>query len=441
MNPILPFFLAALLLLLGVALWLADRRAKRAAASPERRERPADPDESEHSEPAPSDSAAEPDRAPQEPQPEERAHEKDSDPLDVEVEAEGVPADAATSQNAVLQERLESATVGPPPDRDRKSRPFTVPGAARRERKSWAQGHGFSYDRSDSYLDDEWTRGAAAGGDSARDVVSGVLNNREFYLLDLGDTPVMAVHRVGESSVVVDFRRGEFRGGEAEDLLPCGNIEGFAMFSTEQGAAARFVDERVCAALEAMPPVVDAVWLEGGWVLAQLDRASRAEDWDMVIAPLTLLADAAPVLPPKEGTERPLEVNPELPSRLMAAGQVRSEPDEEDGVADEKESPRPLVARPEEPLDLPQRAETTSRGVVQPRSLGGDEVEAIGEDPEAQPADDRHGTRMLRNLSGGSSIFDDLAAELGGDPLGGDAADEDRAEKNEPHAHRATDGK
>lgn len=82
------------------------------------------------------------------------------------------------------------------------------------------------------------------------------------------------------------------------------------------------------------------------------------------------------------------------------------------------------------PLDLPQRAETTSRGVVQPRSLGGDEVEAIGEDMEPGPADDHHGTRMLRNLRGGSSIFDDLAAELGADPLGEPPVDGDAPERN-----------
>lgn len=468
MTPLYLFIAAALLILLGAALWALDSRKKRSAgAEPARDEeeqrasqRPSQGSEQENSEQQGTDqqSSAQPQPegpnraagratgspsdagdgrgAPSGPEedavsaqdPAESREAGAQEPLDVEVEGDEEPNSGETRQNPVLQERLEAPTVAAGAERDRRTRGFSVPGSARRERKAWSQEHGFSFERSDSYLNDEWSRGAAAGGEDIRDVVSGVVNEREFYLMDMGAIPVMAVRRVGHTDVVVDFRRRTVPSEASEELLPCGSVEGFEMYSDQQGAAARFVDERVCAALEAMPAAVDAVWLEGDWVLAQLDKASHADDWDNVLAPLTLIADAAPVLPPRAGADRPLEADTVIPSRLMAAPPKTQEPDAAPTLKQGEEAEPPIVVRPDEPLEMPQRAEPTARGVVQPRAVGGDEVDAIGEDAGPPVPDDRHGTRMVRKLAGSSSIFDDLAEELGGDPLEEDAPEEPEGE-------------
>lgn len=76
----------------------------------------------------------------------------------------------------------------------------------------------------------------------------------------------------------------------------------------------------------------------------------------------------------------------------------------------------PVVARKEDPVQLPTRAAAQARGVVEPRSVGSDEVAAIakGDKPETGRY---NGTRVLRDLSQGSTIFEDLTEELGTDPL------------------------
>lgn len=296
---------------------------------------------------------------------------------------------------------------------------ISLPGSQRRERRSWAELHGFEYKRADEYLDDEWQRGAAASGAAVRDVVSGVVYDHEMHLVDLGGITVMAMRRSAPSDVVVDLRRivaiPEGESITAPDLVAVTETTGFRLFTNEAGPAERFLDERVRAALEAMPELVAAVWAESDWVLAQTLKGSRQNTWDAMCAPLAALADAARTLPPPPSAPQALNLENLPPTRMMPPVQ-QAEPETPEQVADA--SVAPVVLRPEEPRELPTRVRSESLGVVEPRPVGADEVEPIAEGaPETAP-DDFHGTRVLRDLSTGSSIFDDLAEELGTDPLG-----------------------
>lgn len=296
---------------------------------------------------------------------------------------------------------------------------ISLPGSQRRERRAWAELHGFEFKRADEYLDDEWQRGAAASGAAVRDVVSGVVYDHEMHLVDLGGITVMAMRRSAPSDVVVDLRRIEAtpEGDSitAPDLVPVTETNGFRLFTNEAGPAERFIDERVRAALEAMPELVAAVWAESDWVLAQTLKGSRQNTWDAMCAPLAALADAARTLPPPPSAPQALNLENLPPTRMMPPAQ-QTLPETPKQVADAPAAP--VVLRPEEPLELPTRIRSESLGVVEPRPVGADEVEPIAEGtPETTP-DDFHGTRVLRDLSTGSSIFDDLAEELGTDPLG-----------------------
>ncbi|WP_211257129.1 hypothetical protein [Corynebacterium oculi] len=304
------------------------------------------------------------------------------------------------------------------PERSERRAPsrLAMPGQGRRERRAWAQEAGFSFTRTDDSLAEEWRRGAAASGATAHDVVTGVSEDHEFALADVDSTTVLAVRRGAASDVVVDFRRRGVGEEASSDLHECGEVEGFLRFSTDTSAAERFSDERVSAALEAMPDFVRAVWCESDWVLAQLDRGTHGHDWEAIMAPMTWLADAAHALPPRAAA--PLRVDEALPSRLMpapASAPEESGAPEEQAGGDKQDQAKPAVIRPEEPVELPTRARTQSRGVVEPRSLGGDEVPGIGD--RAEKPSDYQGTRVLRSRDAGPSIFDDLAEKLGRDPL------------------------
>ncbi|MEJ4098828.1 hypothetical protein V5S96_00380 [Corynebacterium mastitidis] len=320
-----------------------------------------------------------------------------------------VPDSAEAAREAAPEGEAEPETERRAPSR------LAMPGQGRRERRAWAQEAGFDFARTDDALAQEWRRGAAASGATAHDVVTGVSEGHEFTLADLGSTTVLAVRRGAFSDVVVDFRRPDVTWDASEDLKECGEVEGFACFSTDVEAARRLNDERVSAALEVMPDFVRAVWCEANWALAQLDRGTHGHDWEAIIAPMTWLADAAHALPPRSAAS--LALDEALPSRLMpppeAAPAPEQEREPEDGEQEEKE--KPAVLRPEEPVRLPTRTRTQSRGVVEPRPVGGDEVPGIADRAE-EPSDYR-GTRVLRLNDGGPSIFDDLAEKLGRDPL------------------------
>ncbi|KQB86116.1 hypothetical protein [Corynebacterium lowii] len=312
-------------------------------------------------------------------------------------------------------EQENSAGEEPAEDSPRKSQGrLAMPGQTRRERRAWAQEAGFDFTRTDDALAQEWRRGAASAGSAAHDVVTGMSEDHEFALADLGSTTVLAVRRGTFSDVVVDFRRPDMGEDSSADLVQCGEVEGFIRFSTDVEAAERFSDERVSAALEVMPDFVRAVWCESDWVLAQLDRGTHGHEWEAIMAPMTWLADAAHALPPR--TAAPLKIDEALPSRLMPAPEpVARKEEAEGGVDKQEEQEKPAVIRPEEPVELPTRARTQSRGVVEPRPLGGDEVPGIGD--RAEKPSDHQGTRVLRSQDAGPSIFDDLAEQLGRDPL------------------------
>lgn len=285
-----------------------------------------------------------------------------------------------------------------------------LPGATRRERKSWAEERGFTFTRTDEYLVDEWRRGAAATGAPARDIVIGDAFGHELLLMDLGGINVMAMRTGAASDTVVDFRREDLPAetvGEG-DLVLVDQVEGFNVYGTMANTARRFLDSRVRMALGTFPEIVTAVWLESDWVLAQTVRGTKAEDWDEMLAPLALIADAARVLPPRGGSESELKIADFTPSRHMEplpvdasfAGGVDA--DQRPDVPEP--SSAPPVSRPDEPLELPSRSRPQARGVVEPSSLGGDEVDAIADGRGPSASDP---TRMPRRQDRGPSIFGD----------------------------------
>ncbi|AWB82698.1 hypothetical protein C3B44_10425 [Corynebacterium yudongzhengii] len=304
----------------------------------------------------------------------------------------------------------EEPTQEPQPEQDEDSRPrssgIQLPGATRRERRQWAEAKGFDFSRRDDYLVDEWTRGAAATGAAARDIVSGNVYNHEMLLMDLGGTNVMAMRTGANSGTVLDFRRdGEDLGEGSVDLVEVETVSGFRAFGTDAGVLQRALDVRIRTALENLPEAVTAVWFESDWVLAQTTRGSRAEDWEEMLAPLALLADAARVLPPLSEAGMALPLQEHTPSRRMPTGQLASLEAHTETQHPEDDGVPPKALRPDEPVQLPSRTRADARGVVTPRALGGDEVDAIADGrPGKHRADD---TRVLRDLSEGPTIFED----------------------------------
>lgn len=280
-----------------------------------------------------------------------------------------------------------------------------LPGSLRRERRAWAEEKGFEFARSDDWLNDEWSRGAAASGAAAKDIVSGQAFGYEMVLMDLGGVNVMAVRRGAASDVVMDARRvGTPEQESSSDLIEAFTLGDFRVLATDTGVAERLVDERVTTAFGQMPEIVTAVWLESDWVLAQTGRGSHAGDWERMLAPLALLADAARALPPRATATQTLQLEAMDPTRQM------SDPPKPGfgvlelvaGGAEVEE--RPPVQRPEEPLDMPSRRLPVARGVVEPPTVGADEVAPIA---DGSQRDHPRGVQMPRDLRRGPSIFGD----------------------------------
>lgn len=279
---------------------------------------------------------------------------------------------------------------------------LNLPGSLRRERKAWAEEHGFDFARSDEYLNDEWSRGVASAGAVAKDIVSGHAYGHELLLMDLGGVNVMAMRRGSASDVVVDIRRGEVV-SDSEDLFQATQVGEFRIFATDSGVAQRLVDQRVTTALEVMPDTVTAVWMEADWVLAQTERGTHSAQWDEMLAPLALLADAAHALPPRATATQVLNLDGLDPTRQMpAAGAPGFTLVEQSRLVTEAE---PVVQRPEEPLTLPTRMQPVARGVVKHSDVGTDTVNPIGDGTVPT----QRGAGMPRDLSKGSSIFGDGA--------------------------------
>lgn len=282
---------------------------------------------------------------------------------------------------------------------------LTLPRSLRRERRAWAEEKGFEFSRSDEWLNDEWSRGAAATGAAAKDIVGGQAYGHEMVLMDLGGVNVMAVRRGAASDVVIDARRVSAPEEDSSaDLIEAFTLGDFRILATDTGVAQRLVDDRVTMAFQVLPEIVTAVWMESDWVLAQTGRGSHAEDWEAMLAPLAMLADAARALPPRGAAAQVLQLDDLDPTRQMA-----EPPKPGFGVVElvgggGEPGERPLVQRPEEPLDMPSRRQPVARGVVEPRGVGADEVAPI-----ADGSRDSHprGVQMPRDLRRGPSIFDD----------------------------------
>lgn len=260
---------------------------------------------------------------------------------------------------------------------------------SKRARRAWAREHGYAFASSDDMLASEWSRGAAAGGASARNVATGSAYGHDAHVADLGEATVIAMGTGAETSAVVDFRRTDFAAEGSDDLVELDTHHGFTCFATQAGAGRRFVDRRVLTALEQLPAAVQAVWFEGAWAIAQLGRDATPQDWDATLAPLALLADAARTLPPLD--DAPLTLP--FPTRDIPGQAPAAEPETED---------EPVMQRPEDPVELPTRTTGGERGEVADHTIGGDDVEAIAGD-ERRVVD----LTRVRRMQGPSSIFDD----------------------------------
>lgn len=190
--------------------------------------------------------------------------------------------DLLRNRTATAQQTSDSEEKGGSP-----KKLTAISKGGRKEKKTWAEAHGFDYTKEDAFLSDEWSREAAVDGAIARNVVSGIAGGYEMYLVELGGVSVMALRRAVSSDVVVVGRREAHE--DTEDLRQVSCIEGFTLYSNDQGATERMLDERVDKAFADMPSAVSVVWEESDWVLAQLERGSTHEDWEALIQPLTLL--------------------------------------------------------------------------------------------------------------------------------------------------------
>lgn len=281
-----------------------------------------------------------------------------------------------------------------------------VPGSARRERKAFGQQRGWEYAKHDSYLADEWTRGAAARGHEPKDIIAGTFRGHETLLFDMGPVPVMAMRTGAASDIVVDIRRvGETVDNPSEDLVHVCTEEGFDVYASEAGVGQRLIDDRVIHALQTLPAAVTAVWMEGEWVLAQTTKHARSTEWEELLEPLALLADSARVLPPRSEATQVLRVDELDPSRDIPEP-PQPEPTGPTAVPDRDASlATPTIQRPTEPVVMPSRTTSEARGTIDHTSLGADEVDAIADGRE-HPTQENSQARLPRRFDGGSSIFD-----------------------------------
>ncbi|MDO4760610.1 MAG: hypothetical protein Q4A31_01650 [Corynebacterium sp.] len=334
----------------------------------------------------------------------------------------------ASEEDRSPQEALDALKSGLLPN---------LPGHARRVRRAWAEYREFSYTKTDAYLADEWSRVAASTGVAAKDVVSGKAAGYEMHLCDLGPATVVAMRRNFSSDIVAEAYRDHPQDTPpAEDLAEVSTVGDFTFYGTDPQAVARMIDSRVHAVTRTLPKDVQAIWVEGEWVLAQLPKTPSYELWEDTLEPLALLADAACTLPPRPHAVLPIDFYDSDPTRPMAH-RVAQPPRGE--VLDEDEHPpvlpkiSPHLVREDDPVILPSRAKAQSRGVVTPHDIGADDVEAIADPNHRAPQhSDFHGTRVLRDTSQGSSIFIDGQAETGAQICGDNTTCTTDSDK-EPH--------
>ena len=227
-----------------------------------------------------------------------------------------------------------------------------------------------------------------------KDIASGAIYGHTVHVMDLGGVTVIAMDTGRVSDVVVDMRREGFHADSSADLVEVTHAEGFTVLGTHAGPVERFMDVRVRTALSKLPQSVTAAWFESDWVLAEMDRASAADEWDETLAPLALLADAARTLPPESA--EPLSFG--YPTREMPAPAP--------ALVEEASPSTETVQRPDEPLEMPTRITGARRGDIDYSDLGGDEVAPIADGHPADadvPAD----LTRVRREQRPPSIFDD----------------------------------
>ena len=345
-------------------------------------------------------SAPAPESAP-EPAPETPPQREPEPTGEPEPEPDGEPAPEPEHQSTP-----ETTSEHPAPSKPHARHRPILPGTMRRERRNWAEAKGFEFMKADPYLVDEWTRGVASTGAAPKDIVAGNVYGHEMLLMDIDGVNVMAMRTGAASDMVVDFRRFDRNDAKAsEDLLLAMTIEGFDVYSSDSAVTERMVDERVHVALQRMPEAVTALWLETEWVLAQTTKQARSAEWDAMLPPLALLADAARVLPPRSSATHVVRLEELDPAREIPAQPIV----EAVGGAPAAGAPefeRPVIQRPEEPLQMPSRAYSETRGPVEHSALGGDEVDAIADGRE-RPTLDSHTARLPRQQFRAASIFDD----------------------------------
>ena len=333
----------------------------------------------------------------------------------------------------------ETASEHPAPSKPHARHRPILPGTMRRERRNWAEAKGFEFMKADPYLVDEWTRGVASTGAAPKDIVAGNVYGHEMLLMDIDGVNVMAMRTGAASDMVVDFRRFDRADAKAsEDLLLAMTIEGFDVYSSDSAVTERMVDERVHVALQQMPESVTALWMETEWVLAQTTKQARSAEWDAMLPPLALLADAARVLPPRSSATHVVRLEELDPAREIPAQPIV----EVVGGAPAAGAPefeRPVIQRPEEPLQMPSRAYSETRGPVEHSALGGDEVDAIADGRE-RPTPDSHTARLPRQQFRAASIFGSPSADSTSDgpraadpnPVDPSPASESAAEESDP---------
>ena len=333
----------------------------------------------------------------------------------------------------------ETASEHPAPSKPHARHRPVLPGTMRRERRNWAEAKGFEFMKADPYLVDEWTRGVASTGAAPKDIVAGNVYGHEMLLMDIDGVNVMAMRTGAASDMVVDFRRFDRDDAKAsEDLLLAMTIEGFDVYSSDSAVTERMVDERVHVALQQMPEAVTALWMETEWVLAQTTKQARSAEWDAMLPPLALLADAARVLPPRSSATHVVRLEELDPAREIPAQPI-VEAVGGTPAAGAPEFERPVIQRPEEPLQMPSRAYSETRGPVEHTALGGDEVDAIADGRE-RPTPDSHTARLPRQQFRAASIFDSPSADSTSDgpraadpnPVDPSPASESAAEESDP---------
>lgn len=407
MMPFVLLSLAALALAAGlIVLWLDQRQRAAHSAGDAATDTVTDTDASADVIATDSADGAADAAAPESAEPEaEPVHAEEPEPTvepAIATEPETTPEPEA---EPAVEASAEPAPAHSFAERAERAR-HLVPGSARRERKAFGQQRGWEYIKHDSYLADEWTRGAAARGQEPRDIVAGSVRGHETLLFDMGSIPVMAMRTGAASDIVVDFRRaGEEAENHSEDLVYVREEEGFEVFATDAGVGQRLIDARVTDALSRLPAAVTAVWMEGEWALAQTTRQARSAEWEALLEPLATLADSARVLPPRSEAAQVLRVDELDPSRDIPEP-PQPEPTGPTAVPDRDDSlDTPTIQRPTEPVVMPSRTTSEARGTIDHSSLGADEVDAIADGHE-HPAPENNQARLPRRFDGGSSIFD-----------------------------------